>query len=55
MDPRLLSNGVIVYRSNVIQVSATEWVVLREFPQPPKAVIHRVTDTTGDDGFLLLR
>lgn len=54
MDPRLLSNGVIVYRNNVIQVSATEWVALREFPHQPKAVVQRVIDTCGEDRYLLL-
>lgn len=41
-------------RSDTIIVDANTWLILREFPQHPKAVVQRVTDTTGDDRYLLL-
>lgn len=43
-----------MYRSNTIIVDANTWLILREFPQHPKAIVQRVTDTTGEDRYLLL-
>lgn len=40
--------------SNLIQADSNTWLVLREFPQHPKAVIHLMTDTTGDDRYILM-
>lgn len=41
-------------RSNTIIVDANTWLILREFPQHPKAIVQCVTDTTGEDRYLLL-
>ncbi|UOQ60400.1 hypothetical protein MUN76_15430 [Leucobacter rhizosphaerae] len=43
-----------MYRSNTIIVDACTWLILREFPQHPKAVVHKMTDTTGEDRYLLM-
>lgn len=43
-----------MHRSNMIQADSHTWLVLREFPQHPKAVIHLMTDTTGDDRYILM-
>ncbi|QIK63824.1 hypothetical protein G7068_11960 [Leucobacter viscericola] len=40
---------------NLIQIETNVWVVLREFRQQPKAVIHKITDTTGADRYMVMR
>lgn len=40
--------------STRIQVDRDTWLIMREFPAHPKAVIQRVTDTGGDARFLVL-
>lgn len=39
---------------NLIQIETNVWVVMREVTQYPKAVIHKITDTTGDDRYMLM-
>ena len=41
-------------RSNLIQADSHTWSALREFPQHPKAVIQLMTDTTGDNRYILM-
>lgn len=43
-----------MHRSNLIQADSHTWLVLREFPQHPKAIIHLMTDTTGDNRYILM-
>ena len=43
-----------MHRSTLIQADTHTWLVLREFPQHPKAIIHLMTDTTGDDRYILM-
>ena len=38
----------------MIQIETDVRVVMREVSQHPKAVIHRITDTTGDDRYMLM-
>lgn len=40
--------------STRITVDQDTWLIMREFPQHPKAVIHRVVDTAGEERFLVL-
>lgn len=40
--------------SECIQIDTDSWIVMRELPQHPKAIIHRITDTTGEARFVLL-
>lgn len=37
----------------MIQVAWDEWIVMREFPQQPKAVIRAMRDTSGDVRYIL--
>lgn len=37
-----------------ITVDHDTWLIMREFPQHPKAVVSRVTDTAGEERFLVL-
>lgn len=37
-----------------IQIDRDTWIIMREHPANPKAIVHRVTDTRGDARFLLL-
>ncbi|UOQ59674.1 hypothetical protein MUN76_11525 [Leucobacter rhizosphaerae] len=43
-----------MHRSNLIQADTHTWLVLREFPQHPKAIIHLMTDTAGNDRYILM-
>ena len=40
--------------STRITVDADTWLIMREFPQHPKAIVHRVTDTSGEERFMVL-
>lgn len=37
-----------------IQVDTETWIVMREYPQQPKAIIHRITDTGGEARYMLM-
>lgn len=37
-----------------IQIDTDTWIIMREHPTHPKAVVHRVTDTGGEARFLLM-
>lgn len=40
--------------STRITVDADTWLIMREFPQHPKAIVHRITDTSGEERFMVL-
>lgn len=40
--------------STRIHVDRDTWLIMREFPQHPKAIVHRVTATGGDERYLLM-
>lgn len=40
---------------NLIQIGAASWVVMREHPSEPRAIIHRVKDARRIPRFLLMR
>lgn len=39
----------------VIQIETDTWIVMREVLSSPKGIIHRVTDVSGAERFLLMR
>lgn len=41
-------------RSNLIKIAADQWIVMREQPDVPKAIIHRVTDTANTERFMVM-
>lgn len=41
-------------RSNLIQVETGQWIVMRENPNLPKAIVHQVTDTGGVARFMVM-
>ncbi|UOQ59762.1 hypothetical protein MUN76_11995 [Leucobacter rhizosphaerae] len=43
-----------MHPGGLIQIETNVWVVMREVSQHPKAVIHKITDTTGDDRYMLM-
>ena len=41
-------------RPDPIQLDATTWIIMREHPTRPKAIVHCVTDTSGEARYLLM-
>ncbi|MBL5974785.1 MAG: hypothetical protein D3X82_13750 [Candidatus Leucobacter sulfamidivorax] len=40
---------------NLIQISTNSWIVMRESPYEPRAIIHKVTDSQQMPKLLLMR
>lgn len=47
-------SGVVNAVSRRIYVDQDTWLIMREFPAHPKAIIRRITDTSGDERFLVM-
>lgn len=37
-----------------IQIDTDTWIIMREYRQQPKAIVHRVTSTAGEARYLLM-